>query len=665
MSRIPELTPRHVEASQELSAAAGGVMYAEALLIRRFEERLLQLFSEGQLFGTVHTCIGQELSGLAVARHLAPGDQVFSNHRCHGHYLARTGDVEGLLAEIMGRVTGVCGGRGGSQHICRDGFFSNGVQGGIVPIAAGLALAHQQRGLAHVVVVFIGDGTLGEGVVYETMNIASKWRLPLCIVLENNLYAQSTPQAETLAGGVLERAMAFGLHARAGSTWQPEELADVVGASLDHVRSGRGPAFVKIDTYRLMAHSKGDDDRDRAEVEAYWAKDPVALFLSQHAQAQALDADIRDRLDRAVATARQAPFSTAGGGDVPERIADPVWVSASRPRERARVVETLRASFDRNMARDARIVLLGEDIRSPYGGAFKVTRGLSDRHPARVLNTPISEAAIVGLGIGLAMNGLRPVCEIMFGDFLTLAADQIINHASKFPYMYNGQVQVPLIVRTPMGGKRGYGPTHSQSLEKHFLGLPQTQVLAIHHRYDPGRVYDELFDTLDRFALVIENKLLYAQRLAEHDPDGFVVEHTAERFPVTRIRSDLPPDVTVLCYGGMLVEVEQAIETVFDQEEIVAEVICPVQLYPFDCRPVVESVRASGRLLIVEEGMGFSAFGAEVVAQIVEARPGAIRHLKRLSAPPHPLPSCGPLEAALLAGPASIHSAIVEIVRGA
>jgi 2-oxoisovalerate dehydrogenase E1 component len=316
------------------------------------------------------------------------------------------------------------------------------------------------------------------------------------------------------------------------------------------------------------------------------------------------------------------------------------------------------------MERDARVILLGEDIRSPYGGAFKVTRGLSDRFPQRVLNTPISEAAVVGVGIGLAMNGFRPVCELMFGDFITLAADQIINHASKLPYMYNGQVSVPLVVRTPMGGKRGYGATHSQSLEKHFLGLPQTRVLALHPRIDPAAVYDEVFSSIDRFTLVIENKLLYALRLPDAVPEGFVIEHSDDQFPTTRIGSDAPPDVTILTYGGLLPDVERAIQTAFDEDEIVAEVICPTQLYPFDPWPVVESVGRSSRLLVVEEGLSFSAFGAEVIAEICERAPGALRGVRRIGAPAHPLPSCGPLERALLPSETSIRCAMQELCHG-
>ena len=163
-------------------------LYQRAITIRSVEQKLLDLFTEGKLVGTVHTCIGQEFTGITVCGALRPGDLVYSNHRCHGHFLSLTDDVKGLLGEVMGKPSGVCGGRGGSQHLCSKGFYSNGIQGGIVPVAAGLAMTLKLRYPGQIGVVFIGDGTLGEGVIYETMNIASKWQLPLLIVLEHNQY---------------------------------------------------------------------------------------------------------------------------------------------------------------------------------------------------------------------------------------------------------------------------------------------------------------------------------------------------------------------------------------------------------------------------------------------------------------------------------------------
>ena len=210
-------------------------LHARAMLIRGVEQRLLSLFAEGKLFGTVHTCIGQEWTGIAVAEALIEGDVIFTNHRGHGHFLARTGDVDGLIAEVMGKQSGVCGGRGGSQHLCAGGVFSNGIQGGIVPVSAGIALAQQLQETGRIAVVFIGDGTLGEGAIYEALNIASKWQLPLLVVLENNRYAQSTPQSQTLAGEIEARAAAFGIVAERADTWDPD---DALGGRREVRRGG-------------------------------------------------------------------------------------------------------------------------------------------------------------------------------------------------------------------------------------------------------------------------------------------------------------------------------------------------------------------------------------------------------------------------------------------
>jgi 2-oxoisovalerate dehydrogenase E1 component len=636
-------------------------LLAQAFLIRGVERRLLDLFAQGKLFGTVHTCIGQEWTGIAIAEALIEGDRIFTSHRGHGHFLARTGAVEGLIAEVMGRQAGVCGGRGGSQHLCAAGVYSNGIQGGIVPVAAGLAWAEQLRGSGRIAVVFIGDGTLGEGVIYETFNIAAKWNLPLLIVLENNRYAQSTAQEQTLAGDIEARAAAFGIATECADTWDPARLLAVVARAVAAVRRGDGPVFLRVDTDRLMAHSKGDDDRDPALVRTFWDRDVLTRFAREcPEEAAQFEAEAAAKIDAAVALAEASPWTPAPSLP-PAHPEGPITWLRTRIAEPERVVNAIHAALKRALARDERVILLGEDIGGPYGGAFKVTKNLSLEFPGRVRNTPISEAAIVGLGNGLALAGMVPVCEIMFGDFLTLAADQLINHSSKFSYMYNNNVEPKLVVRTPMGGKRGYGPTHSQSLEKHFLGLPGTRMLALHHRYDPGLLYDTLFQTIDRPTLVIENKLLYGLRTGDRAPEGFALEHTDELFPTTRIRPEGQPDATILCYGGMLADVEKALDPLFEEEELVCEVICPTQLYPLDPRPVLESLERTGRLLIVEEGIGFSAFGAEVVAQVVERAPGALRQLRRLAAPEHPIPSCGPLEKALLPGTEHVIAAVKEL----
>ena len=282
-------------------------LYRRMRFIRRFEESLLELFERGLLNGTTHACIGQEADAVAIVEHLGDSDHVFSNHRCHGHFLARTGDAFGLMAEIMGKPEGVCGGIGGSQHLCAPGFKSNGIQGGIVPNAAGIALAKQLDGSGGVSVVFIGDGTLGEGVTYETLNLASLWRLPLVVVLEDNAWAQSTPASANLAGSMRDRFAAFGIPVFEIDSTDVDEIDGVAGRALGQARELEGPVAIIIHTYRLCHHSKNDDNRPADEVAARWELDPIKIHGRRlHPSARAtVDAEVesalRDVIDRALA----------------------------------------------------------------------------------------------------------------------------------------------------------------------------------------------------------------------------------------------------------------------------------------------------------------------------------------------------------------------------
>jgi TPP-dependent pyruvate/acetoin dehydrogenase alpha subunit len=257
----------------------------EMLRIRLFEERALTEFSKGKLFGTTHTCIGQEADCVGVLGALAPQDVVFSNHRGHGHYLARGGSMRALAAELMGRCTGVCGGLGGSQHLHFGNFYSNGIQGGIVPCATGAALAELQKRSGAIVAVFLGDGTLGEGAVYESANIASLWKLPLWFVLEDNGYAQTTPSRLNLAGDMASRFRAFGIVTTELDSCDVSLIRQTAEADAAAVRSGSGPRALILHTYRFSAHSKGDDFRDSDEIARFRKRDPLLLIrnvLDEH-----------------------------------------------------------------------------------------------------------------------------------------------------------------------------------------------------------------------------------------------------------------------------------------------------------------------------------------------------------------------------------------------
>jgi TPP-dependent pyruvate/acetoin dehydrogenase alpha subunit len=255
--------------------------YRTMRLIRETEERILQLFSQGKLFGTTHTCIGQEANAVGIIAHLNGDDIIFSNHRCHGHYLAFTGDVTGLVAELMGKPAGVCAGISGSQHLCNGSFFSNGVQGGIVPNAVGMAYAEKILGTGRIAAVFLGDGTLGEGATYEAMNIASLWSAPVLFVIENNYYAQSTPSHLQVAGSIAARPRAFGIDTVELSSTDVEEIDAAAAGVVAGIRAGGRPACLVINTYRLAPHSKGDDFRAPEEIELWRTRDPLVLAAAK------------------------------------------------------------------------------------------------------------------------------------------------------------------------------------------------------------------------------------------------------------------------------------------------------------------------------------------------------------------------------------------------
>jgi TPP-dependent pyruvate/acetoin dehydrogenase alpha subunit len=247
------------------------------LLIRRFEERLLSEFSSGKLVGTTHAYIGQEADAVGVLSEIDPEDVIFSNHRCHGHYLAYGGDPYPLAAELMGKATGLVGGRGGSQHIHWRNFYSNGIQGGITPVATGMALAEKIHAKNRIVLVFIGDGTLGEGILYESLNIAALWKLPILFVLEDNRFAQTTPVEKGVSGSMAGRFAAFGIPVSECDSSDVLEILSIAREKIKHVRLGKGPASLILHTYRFSAHSKGDDTRSKEELESIRKFDPLTI----------------------------------------------------------------------------------------------------------------------------------------------------------------------------------------------------------------------------------------------------------------------------------------------------------------------------------------------------------------------------------------------------
>ena len=328
---------------------------------------------------------------------------------------------------------------------------------------------------------------------------------------------------------------------------------------------------------------------------------------------------------------------------------------------KATVLDSLNRGLIEALQTNPQVFLLGEDILDPYGGAFKVTRGCSTACPQQVIPTPISEAGLAGIAAGMALRGLRPVLEIMFGDFLTLLADQLINHIAKFRWMYNDSVSVPLVVRTPMGGRRGYGPTHSQSLEKLYLGVPGLTVLAPANfsldGFSAGELLKNTILQTESPVLFIENKLQYLQPLlTESDLGEFEIQtrfdpnDPDERFPlyILKIKGAPPARVTLAAYGYMAELARQAQRALAFEEEIFTELVIPTRIAPFALQPLVESVSRTGSALLIEEGTRPLGWGAEVGVQLAENLGDRLKNLKRLAARETPVPAAVSLEKHML-----------------
>lgn len=636
-----------------------------ALRIRAVESALYDLFGRGKLHGTIHTCIGQEFSGAILARHLGPGDFITSNHRCHGHFIAATGNWRGLIDEIIGNQDGVCAGIGSSQHLWAPNFISNGQQGGLLPVAAGVALDRRLKGAGDVVTSFLGEGTLGEGITYETLNIDALWGLPHVVICENNFYSQSTGQDRSVSGSIAKRAAGFGVAVEETDTWDLLGLDAALGRAFKRAREESRPTFVVLTTYRLNPHSRGDDLRDKSEVSWFRTRDPATIAIQNYSHFASQFDEMTEDAKRYVELALAKPALPADkyfGDQLPRSPRmDDVTRGPEAVDDDKRVAQQLNDFYKSWLARDEDALFIGEDIEDPYGGAFKVSKGFTSAFPDRALTTPISEAAITGVGVGLAITGRRAFVEIMFGDFITYAFDQIVNNASKMHHMYNRHLSCPVVIRAPMGGRRGYGPTHSQSLERFLIGIDNCCTVSLNSLVPVGRQ----LGAVDAFRcpfIILENKADYANRTFA-PPDGLVVETDDGALPTIRVApQDGRTTVTLLTYGGMARLVADHLIEIFERTDCVPELIVLTSLSPLNLGPIAESVGRTGRLVIIEEGPGFGNVGAEVAAQLGE-QIGLDFVVARVNGKATPIPSAPALEAATLPGVDDICAALAIVTE--
>jgi len=627
--------------------------FKQALLIRKTEDTFLDLFKQGKMNGTVHTSNGQEFSAVAFCNALNRDDFIYSNHRCHGHYLAHTADLYGLIAELMGKETGTSGGIGSSQHLVNNYFFSNGVQGSIVPVAAGLAMSCKKKKNNKVVSVFIGDGTLGEGVIYETFNLASLYGLPLLIVCEDNKYAQTTTQEDNLAGDIVTRAEAFGIQTFSSNTWELDDLFSNSQESVDYVRKNSKPCFHLVETYRLNPHSKGDDFRDEEELKKFISIDPLNVYENENPAEfnqilEKVNSQISEVLNQIKEDHEMEPDFYFN--DFKEKKLNNEKALIPIEKSKYRVVENINKFFDDAMSADEKILFIGEDLLSPYGGAFKVSQNLSEKYPNQVITTPISELGITGLANGLAIGGQKPFLEIMFGDFMSLCFDQIINTASKVYHMYNKKVSCPVVIRAPMGGGRGYGPTHSQTLDKFFAGIDNVRLLALNSFFEPEIIYKSILRNETHPVIVIENKIDYGRFVGDKNNSQYSIQRTDDDYPIVECKPNFSePTLTLVSYGGIASDVFNSLNDIFIETEMIPELFVLSQLNPLGLDRIFDAIESSKRVIFIEEGSSNFGIGAEVISRIAEQLVGVdLEIIKRIGALPVPIPSARGLENAML-----------------
>lgn len=638
-----------------LNSETKELLYLKGLKIRRLEEHLLKLYREGKIHGTIHTSIGQELIGCLVGELASEQDHVFSNHRCHAHFLGLYSNYRGLLAEIMGSESGINQGLCGSQHLHHQNFKTSGIQASLTPFAAGVGWALKTKSTGGISICMIGDGTFGQGILFEVFNLCAVFQLPVLFVVENNQYAQSTKTSTVQAGSIEAKAKAFGLSYLETNDRNLEDLWVKMQSAVDLVRSEIKPALLEIDTYRLSPHSTQEDFRDPKEVADYQATDLLTVaekkfsilprFQEKIAQ---FEKDLSNWTSEILSEVKsQTPKTLTSTRPPSTEFLTSTYTEDDRlPRFSRLINRSLRES----LANHELFLFFGEDVQDPYGGAFKISHGLSEEFPHKVLNFPISESSMVGLAAGLASCGYATIVEIMFGDFALIAFDQIVNVIGKYQAWHSNQQNLPLIIRTPMGGGVGYGFTHSQSLEKFFVGIPGVDCFALHSRIDPYTFYRSLVADLEKPSIIFENKSLYNEVFPIAVPDGYKSIAGQAVDQPHRLTSLKTADITVVAIGGITLELEKAIPSL-NREEIFLDIFYPLQLNQINFDEIIESLSTTKKLYILEEGTGVgsvSNYLTEEIVSLLQDRRQDIPILKTRQAVGNIIPSRKDFEDALL-----------------
>jgi 2-oxoisovalerate dehydrogenase E1 component len=613
--------------------------------IRALENNIANLLSKNVLKGASHLYAGQEATAVGAVSALRDDDFVTSTHRGHGHAHAHGDKVahtpeakqehyNKMMAEVLGKATGYCKGKGGSMHIAdvsHGNLGATGIVGGNIPVAVGAALAQKLQGTDRVVLCFFGDGAANTGNFHEALNMASLWDLPVIFVAENNLYAMSVPWSKaSKMPSIARRSCAYGIPGETVDGMNALEVRRAVSRAVERARRGEGPTLIEAQTYRWYGHSHSDPRAYRTrEEEAEWRKrDPITVMKEAMQLLGWLDDKEFEQLDEAVQAklAKAMEFATNSPEPSPDELCTDVyapsrWTDADIAAERAlrekvrsdpnmrqiSYAQALQEAMREEMLRDKNVFIMGEDV-GLYGGAYGATRDLYKEFGEwRVLDTPISEATIGGAAVGAAMAGMRPIAEIMYVDFTPLAMDQIANQGAKNRYMFGGKTTVPMVIRTEGGAGRAIAAHHSQSLESLWTHFPGIYVVMPATPYDAkGLLKAAIRD--DNPVMFIEHKMLYKEKGPVPEEDYIIPLGVAD---IKRPGKD----ITLVTYSRMVHRALEAAD-ILAGEGIDVEVIDLRSLKPLDLDTIINSVKKTGRLVGVTEAYENTSFINEIMAQV-------------------------------------------------